>query len=132
MKAIIPTGGRGTRMQPLTFSTNKHFIPIANKPLIFYPLEAIAETGIKDVLITYNPGWLEPVKKILGSGSKWGLKFKYVLQDKPRGLAHVIRVCEEALAGEDFLFHLGDNIFTEGIRILYSHLNCNVLRLVRI
>lgn len=121
MKAIIPTGGRGTRMQPLTFSTNKHFIPIANKPLIFYPIEAIAETGIKDVLITYNPGWLELVKKMLGNGSKWGLKFKYILQDKPRGLAHVVRVCEEALDGEDFLFHLGDNIFTEGITDLYKY-----------
>ncbi len=121
MKAIIPTGGRGTRMQPLTFSTNKHFIPIANKPLIFYPLEAIAETGIKDVLITYNPGWLDLVKSVLGNGSKWGLKFKYVLQDKPEGLAHIVRACEKALAGEDFLFHLGDNIFTEGIVDLYKY-----------
>lgn len=64
MKAIIPTGGRGTRMQPLTFSVNKHFIPIANKPLIFYPIEVIAESGIKDVAITYNPGYLDLVKSV--------------------------------------------------------------------
>ncbi len=116
MKAIIPTGGRGTRMQPLTFSTNKHFIPIANKPLIFYPIEAVAEAGIKDVLITYNPGWLESVKSVLGDGSKWNLKFRYVLQKKPLGLANIFQVCEEFLQGESFVLHLGDNIFANGIK----------------
>ena len=121
MKAIIPTGGRGTRMQPLTFSTNKHFIPIANKPLIFYPIEAIAEVGIKNVLITYNLGWLDAVKNLLGDGSKWGLKFKYVLQKEPKGLANVVEVCEDELHGEEFVFHLGDNIFTEGIVDLYKY-----------
>lgn len=116
MKAIIPTGGRGTRMQPLTFSSNKHFIPVANKPLIFYPIETIAQAGIKEVLITYNPGWLELVKSYLGNGSKWGLKFTYVLQERPIGLANIIQVCEKELAGEPFVLHLGDNIFTEGIK----------------
>ena len=121
MKAIIPTGGRGTRMQPLTFSTNKHFIPIANKPLIFYPIEAVAETGIRDCLITYNPGWLDAIKNILGSGSKWNLKFKYVLQEQPKGLADIVRSCENELGGDAFLFHLGDNIFTGGILDLFKH-----------
>ena len=108
-------------MQPLTFSTNKHFIPIANKPLIFYPIETVAETGIKDVLITYNPGWLDAVKSILGDGNKWGLKFTYILQKQPKGLANIVRSCEEILNGEEFLFHLGDNIFTEGIVELYKY-----------
>jgi glucose-1-phosphate thymidylyltransferase len=121
MKAIIPTGGRGTRMQPLTFSTNKHFIPIANKPLIFYPIEAIAETGIKEVLITYNPGWLGTVKNMLGNGGKWNLKFSYVVQEEPKGLADIVRSCEKELEGDAFVFHLGDNIFTEGILDLYKH-----------
>lgn len=121
MKAIIPTGGRGTRMQPLTFSTNKHFIPIANKPLIFYPIETIAKTGIKDVAITYNPGWLETVQKFLGNGSRWGLKFTYVLQEKPLGLANIFQVCEEYIGGDSFLLHLGDNIFTEGINELFEY-----------
>ena len=123
MKAIIPTGGRGTRMQPLTFSTNKHFIPIANKPLIFYPIEAVADAGIKDVAITYNPGWLDIVKKYLGNGSKWGLKFTYILQEKPLGLANIFQVCEEYLKGESFVMHLGDNIFADGIteQVDYFH-----------
>lgn len=120
MKAIIPTGGHGTRMRPLTFSTNKHFIPVANKPLIFYPIEAVAETGIQEVLITYNPGWLESVKSVLGDGSNWGLRFTYVLQDAPKGLPNVVQVCEEYLKGEPFVFHLGDNIFTEGIVDMYK------------
>lgn len=115
MKAVIPTGGRGTRMQPITFSANKHFIPVANKPLIFYPIETIAETGIKEVGITYNPGMLENVKSFLGDGGRWGLKFTFILQEKPIGLANIVQVCEEYLAGEPFVFHLGDNIFADGI-----------------
>ena len=121
MKAIIPTGGRGTRMQPLTFSSNKHFIPVANKPLIYYPVETVAAAGIKEILITYNPESLEQAKQFLGDGSKWGVKFSYVLQEKPMGLANIFQVCEEALAGEPFLLHLGDNIFADGIADLTSH-----------
>ncbi len=102
-------------MQPLTFSTNKHFIPVANKPLIFYPIEAVAEAGIKEVLITYNPGWLEEVKKYLGTGKKWGLKFTYVLQPEPKGVANIIEVCEDSVGSSRFVLHLGDNIFPEGI-----------------
>lgn len=116
MKAVIPTGGRGTRMQPITFSANKHFIPVANRPLIFYPIETVVAAGIKEILITYNPGSLEMVKSFLGDGSKWSAKFTYVLQFEPKGLANVFEVCEEALNGEPFLMHNGDNIFTEGIK----------------
>lgn len=116
MKAIIPTGGRGTRMRPLTFSSNKHFIPIANKPLIFYPIETIASTGIKEIGITYNTGGLEEVQQLLGNGVRWGLKFTYILQDKPAGLANIVEVCEDFLDGDSFVFHLGDNIFVDGIK----------------
>lgn len=121
MKAIIPTGGRGTRMQPLTFSANKHFIPVANKPLVYYPIEAVVKAGIKDILITYNPGWLDIVKGHLGTGRRWGAKFTYVLQEKPIGLADIVRSCEKALKGDSFVFHLGDNIFTDGIKDLVDY-----------
>ncbi|TSC88588.1 MAG: Uncharacterized protein G01um10147_84 [Microgenomates group bacterium Gr01-1014_7] len=121
MKAIIPTGGRGTRMRPLTFSTNKHFIPVANKPLIFYPIETVANAGIKEVGITYNPGYLDEVKSVLGDGSRWGLKFTYILQEQPKGLANIFEVAEEYLNGESFVMHLGDNIFVGGINSLVSH-----------
>ena len=121
MKAIIPTGGRGTRMRPLTFSQNKHFIPIANKPLIFYPIETIAESEVKEVAITYNPGGLDEAKSILGDGSRWGLKFTYILQENPKGLANIFQVCEDYLKGEPFVLHLGDNIFVDGIKNLVNH-----------
>ncbi len=121
MKAIIPTGGRGTRMRPLTFSSNKHFIPVANKPLIFYPVETVAAAGIKEILITYNPESLDEAKSYLGDGSRWGVKLTYVLQESPKGLANIFQVCEEALKGESFVMHLGDNIFTSGIKQLVDH-----------
>lgn len=121
MKAIIPTGGRGTRMQPLTFSSNKHFIPVANKPLIFYPIETVAKAGIKDILITYNPESLEQAKKFLGNGSQWGINLTYVLQESPKGLANIFQVCEKDLTGESFVLHLGDNIFTDGISDLIKY-----------
>lgn len=117
MKAIIPTGGMGTRMQPMSFYVNKHFIPVANKPLVFYPIEAVAEAGIKEVAITYSPGGLEISQNFLGDGSKWGLKFTYVLQENPRGgLANIFQVCEKFIDGDKFLLHLGDNIFLNGIK----------------
>lgn len=116
MKAIIPTGGSGTRMRPLTFSSNKHFIPIANKPLIFYPIETVVKAGINDIAITYNPQFLELVKSFLGDGSRWGAKFTYVLQEEPKGLANIFQVCEQYLGGDSFVLHLGDNIFVDGIK----------------
>ena len=122
MKAIIPTGGMGTRMRPMSFYVNKHFIPVANKPLLFYSIEAVAAVGVKDVIITYNPEGLEIAKEYLGDGGRWGLKFTYVLQENPRGgLADIVRVSEEALGEDDFLLHLGDNIFSEGIKEVVDH-----------
>lgn len=108
-------------MRPLTFSTNKHFIPVANKPLIFYPIETIADAGIKEVGITYNPGYLDEVKNILGDGSKWGLKFSYILQKEPKGLANIFQVCEEFINGDSFVMHLGDNMFVDGIKEFVDH-----------
>lgn len=121
MKAIIPTGGRGTRMRPLTFSQNKHFIPVVNKSLIFYPIETVANAGIKEIALTYNLGGLEEVKNLLGDGSRWGVKFSYVLQEQPKGLANIFQVCEEFVAGDSFVMHLGDNIFVDGISEFVEH-----------
>ena len=121
MKAIIPTGGRGTRMQPLTFSTNKHFIPVANKPLIFYPIETVANVGITEIALTYNPGDLDEVKNVLGDGSRWGVSFTYILQEEPKGLANIFQVCEDYINEDSFVLHLGDNIFVDGINDLMGH-----------
>ncbi len=115
MKGIIPIGGRGTRMRPVTYSVNKHFIPVANRLLIEYPIETITQTGIKEIGITHNPGQLKMAKEVLGDGSRWGAKFTYILQKEPLGLANIVEVVEEFVDGDSFVFHLGDNIFTDGI-----------------
>ena len=86
--------------------------------MIFYPIETIVAAGITDIAITYNPGTLDGVKSFLGDGSKWSAKFTYVLQEEPKGLANVVQVCEGFLRGDSFIFHLGDNIFTEGVKPL--------------
>jgi glucose-1-phosphate thymidylyltransferase len=118
MKGLITAGGRGTRMRPLTFSSNKHFIPLANKPLLFYAIEELVEVGIKEIGVNYNPGQLEEIKAHLGTGRRWGVKFTYILQEKPLGLAHIIKVAESFLGKSRFVMHLGDNIFYGGIKPL--------------
>ncbi|MFC1727830.1 glucose-1-phosphate thymidylyltransferase [Patescibacteria group bacterium] len=123
MKAIITAGGKGTRMRPLTFSSNKHFIPLANKPLLFYAIEAVASCGIKEVGINYNPGQLEEIKRYLGSGRKWSLKFTYILQKQPKGLADIVACCREFIGQSKFVMHLGDNIFYGGIKPLVDYFN---------
>ena len=130
MKAIITAGGRGTRMRPLTFSSNKHLIPLANKPLLFYGIEAIANTGIKEIGINYNPGQLEGLRSVLGTGKRWGVKFTYLLQEKPLGLAHIIKIAQPFVSKEKFFMYLGDNIFYGGIKSLVDYFqksNCNGL-----
>ena len=116
MKAIITAGGKGTRMRPLTFSTNKHLIPLANKPLLFYPIEAVVAAGIKEIGINYNPWQKEELVTALGDGSRWGVKFTFLLQEKPLGLANIIQIAKEFVGKEKFLMHLGDNIFYGGIK----------------
>jgi glucose-1-phosphate thymidylyltransferase len=118
MKALITAGGRGTRMRPLTFSSNKHLIPLANKPLIYYALEAVVEAGIKKIGINYNPGQLEELKAALGTGRRWGVKFTYILQEKPLGLANIVQEAMPFLGKGKFVMHLGDNIFHGGIKTL--------------
>lgn len=116
MKALITAGGKGTRMRPLTFSTNKHFIPLANKPLLFYAIEEVAIAGITEIGINYNPGQLDEIKNHLGDGKKWGVNFTYILQEAPKGLANIVEVSEAFLGKDKFLMHLGDNIFYGGIK----------------
>ena len=108
-------------MRPLTFSTNKHFVPLANKPLLFYAIEAVAAAGIKQIAINYNPGQLEEIKNRLGTGKKWGVNFTYILQEKPKGIADIIHVCEKFVGKSKFLVHLGDNIFYGGIKPLVAY-----------
>ena len=116
MRALITAGGRGTRLRPLTHTSNKHLIPIANKPMIHYALEAVAAAGIRDVGIVLNPDTGEEIRGALRDGAAWGLSLTYVMQDAPLGLAHVIQSAEKFLRREPFVFFLGDNVVVGGIR----------------
>ena len=125
MRALITAGGRGTRLRPLTHTSNKHLIPIANKPMIHYAMEAVAAAGIREVGVVINPDTGEEIRKALGDGSALGLQVSYVLQEAPLGLAHVIRVAEPFLRGEPFVFFLGDNVVVGGIRQFIERFQAN-------
>ncbi|MCC7201195.1 MAG: glucose-1-phosphate thymidylyltransferase [Nitrospirae bacterium] len=116
MKALITSGGKGTRLRPITHTSNKHLIPIANKPMIHFAIEAVLEAGIKDAGIVYNPDTGDEIKKALGDGSQWGMSFTYILQEAPLGLAHVVKVSQDFLGDEPFVFYLGDNVVVGGIK----------------
>ncbi|MBD3300697.1 MAG: glucose-1-phosphate thymidylyltransferase [Candidatus Moranbacteria bacterium] len=110
MKALIAAGGHGTRLRPLTYTINKHLVPLANKPMIYYALEKVAETKIKEVAININQGDKE-IKQIVGSGKKWGLNITYLEQaGGALGVAHVVKNALDWIGKDDLLFYLGDNI----------------------
>lgn len=115
MKALIAAGGRGTRLRPITYLHNKHLIPVANKPMIYYALEKIAKAGITEVAININPGDQE-LPKALGDGSQWGVKITYLEQKGGAlGLSHIIKNAQDWLGDDSFIFYLGDNIILSDI-----------------
>lgn len=115
MKALITSGGRGTRLRPLTHTQNKHLIPIANKPILHYAIEYAIEAGIKDIGIVYSAE-SDAVPKAIGDGSKWGINIIHIPQDQPAGLAHVVKISEKFINGDNFVFYLGDNIVVGGLK----------------
>ncbi|MDR7276980.1 glucose-1-phosphate thymidylyltransferase [Catenuloplanes atrovinosus] len=114
MKALIPAGGAGTRLRPITHTSAKQLIPIANKPVIFYVLESIAEAGITEVGIVVGDT-AEEVRRAIGDGSDWGLRVTYLPQAAPLGLAHTVLIAREFLGDDDFVMYLGDNFLIGGI-----------------
>src|SRR3989338_1990683 len=119
MKALIAAGGRSTRLRPITWTRNKHLIPLANQPMLLYPLKKIIEAGITEIYINVNPGEIQMMADTLGDGSEYGAQFKYIEQrGGAKGLAHVVANAEEHLRGERFLFFLGDNIILGSIKKL--------------
>jgi len=117
MKALILSGGEGTRLRPITHTAAKQLIPIANKPILFYGIEAVREAGITDVGIVVGDTY-EEIKEAVGEGKKWGSKITYIKQEAPLGLAHAVKISQDFLANESFVMYLGDNIIKQGIKSL--------------
>ena len=115
MKGLILSGGKGTRLRPLTYTSAKQLVPVANKPVLFYGIEAMAEAGIREVGIVVGDTAAE-IQAAVGDGSRWGLTVTYIPQDAPRGLAHAVLISQPYLGDDPFVMYLGDNLLNKGIR----------------
>jgi glucose-1-phosphate thymidylyltransferase len=114
MKGLILSGGRGTRLRPLTYTSAKQLVPVANKPVLFYPIESLAAAGIRDIGMVVGDTQSE-IRAAVGDGSAWGVRITYIEQDAPRGLAHAVLISERFIDNQPFVMYLGDNLLNKGI-----------------
>ncbi len=114
MKALILAGGHGTRLRPITYTRAKQLLPVANKPILHYALDAIRESGIGEVGVIVGDTAAE-VMEGLGDGSRWGVDIEFIRQEAPLGLAHAVKVARDFIADDPFVMYLGDNLIRDGI-----------------
>jgi glucose-1-phosphate thymidylyltransferase len=116
MKGVILAGGTATRLRPLTDVTNKHLLPVYDKPMIFYPIETLKSAGVKDILVITSPHHGGAIFSLLGSGKKFGVNFTYKIQDEPSGIPSAIVLAEDFVGSDKFIVINGDNILTHSIK----------------
>jgi len=120
VKGLILAGGKGTRLRPITHTSAKQLVPVANKPILFYGIEDMAEVGITEIGIVVGETAAD-VRAAVGDGSRWGVTIIYLDQPEPLGLAHAVVVAREFLGQDDFVMYLGDNILQQGLREIVDH-----------